>query len=227
MTANVKAIAVDIDGTLTDDTRKVSCAAIEALRRQVDHGIIVMLVTGNVLPIAYALRHYLGFNGPVIAENGGIVSNGEDLHFLSSKTEPMKAFEQLSRNMKVERIFSDRWRETEVAIKPKYDIEQIRKYVRGFDVKVIPTGWAHHIMHKDTDKAVGLAFVCKNWLRISMDNVAAIGDSDNDANMISSSGCGITLANGSQKCKERADFVASKPYGDGIVEALRWLGLEP
>jgi len=227
MAPKVRAIAVDIDGTLTDDYRKVSCAAVEALRRQVDRGITVMLVTGNVLPIAYALRHYLGFNGPVIAENGGIVSHGDDLHFLSSKAEPVKAFEQLSKNMKVERIFSDRWRETEIAIKPKYDIEQVRKYVRGFDVKVVPTGWAHHIMHKDTDKATGLAFVCKNWLRIDVDDVAAIGDSDNDVNMIASSGYGITLSNGSQKCKERADFVASKPDGEGIVEALRWLGLEP
>lgn len=227
MAPKVKAIAVDIDGTLTDDLRKVSCAAVEALRRQVDHGITVMLVTGNVLPIAYALRHYLGFNGPVIAENGGIVSYGDELHFLGSKIEPAKAYEQLSKNMKVEKIFSDRWRETEVAIKPKYDIEQVRKYVRGFDVKVVPSGWAHHIMHKDTDKAAGLSFVCKNWLRIDMGDVAAIGDSDNDVNMISLSGYGITLSNGSRKCKERADFVASKPDGEGVVEALRWLGLEP
>jgi hypothetical protein len=82
-------------------------------------------------------------------------------------------------------------------------------------------------MHKDTDKAAGLSFVCKNWLRIDMGDVAAIGDSDNDVNMISLSGYGITLSNGSRKCKERADFVASKPDGEGVVEALRWLGLEP
>ncbi len=227
MESKVRAIAVDVDGTLTDQSRRVSCAAVEALRRQVDRGITVMLVTGNVLPIAYGLRHYLGFNGPIIAENGGIVSHGDDIQFLSTKEEPQKAFDQLSRNMKVERIFSDRWRETEIAIKPIYDIEKVRKFVRGFDVKVVPTGWAHHIMHKDTDKSVGLAYVCKNWLRIDLDDVAAIGDSDNDVNMIFSAGYGITLSNGSQKCKERADFVASKPHGEGIVEALRWLGLEP
>lgn len=227
MGAKVKAIAVDIDGTLTDSTKRVSCPALEALRRQVDSGIIVMVVTGNVLPIAYALRQYLGFNGPVIAENGGIVSDCENVCYLGSRTEPQKAFEQLSKNMKVERIFSDRWRETEVALKPGYDIEQIRKFIRGFEVKAFTTGWAIHITHKDTDKANGLAYVCKNWLRIDMENVAAIGDSDNDIGMISNAGFGMTLANGSSKCKERADFVASKPHGEGIIEALRWLGLEP
>jgi len=223
----VKAIAVDMDGTLTDSSKRVSCKAIEALRRQVDSGVIVIIVTGNVLPIAYALKQYLGFNGPVIAENGGIVSHGEDICFLGSRTEPQKAFEQLCKHMKVERIFSDRWRETEVALKPIYDIEQVSKFVRGFEVKVFTTGWAIHITHKDTDKANGLAYVCKNWLKINMEKVAAIGDSDNDINMISNAGFGITLSNGSQKCKERADFVASKPHGDGVVEALRWLGLEP
>ena len=227
MAAKVKAIAVDVDGTLTDDSKRLSCAAIEALRRQADNGIIVMLVTGNVLPIAYALKAYLGFNGPVIAENGGIISHGEDIHFLSSKSEPQKAFDQLTKHMKVERIFSDRWRETEIAIRPTYDLEQVRKYIRGFEVKALTTGWAIHIMHKDTDKAAGLAYVCKNWLKIDMELVAAIGDSDNDVNMITNAGYGITLSNGSQKCKERADFVASKPHGDGIVEGLRWLGLEP
>jgi len=216
-----------MDGTLTDYSKRVSCPAIEALRRQVNRGIIVMIVTGNVLPIAYALKQYLGFNGPVIAENGGLVSHGEDICCLGSRTEPLKAFEQLSKHMKVERIFSDRWRDTEVAIKPVYDIEQVRKFIRGFEVKAFTTGWAIHITHKDTDKANGIAYVCKNWLKISMDDVAAIGDSDNDVNMISNCGYGITLLNGSQKCKERADFVASRPHGDGIIEALKWLGLEP
>lgn len=223
----IRAIAIDVDGTLTDYSRRVSCNAIEALRRQVDKGIKVMLVTGNVLPIAYALRHYLGMNGPVVAENGGIVSHDDLVKYLSSKEEPQKAFDHLSKNMKVERIFSDRWRETEIAIKPIYEVNLVRKYVRGFDVKVLSTGWAHHIMNKDTDKAVGLSFVCKNWLKVDINDVAAIGDSDNDAKMIELAGYGITLANGSRKCKERAHFVASKPHGDGIVEALRFLGLEP
>ena len=227
LSRRVRAIAVDVDGTLTDTTRKVSCPAIEALRRQADKGIVVMLVTGNVLPIAYALNHYLGMNGPVIAENGGIAYHDEHVHYLSSKEEPQKAFDQLSKNMKVERIFSDRWRETEIAVRPTYDIEQIRKHVRGFDVKVLPSGWAHHIMHKDTDKANALKWICDRWLKIDLKDVAAIGDSDNDFRMIETAGFGATPANGSTKCKERADYAASKPYGDGIVEILRVLGLEP
>lgn len=227
MSSEVKAIAVDIDGTLTDRSRKVSCEAIEALRMQVDKGIIVMLVTGNILPIAYALSHYLGFHGPVIAENGGIVGRGTEIRHLSFKDEPLRAFEHLEKEMKVERIFTDRWRETEVAVGVEYDLEEIRRNLKDFDVKVVTTGWAHHILHKDTDKVKGLRFVCDNWLSITFNELAAIGDSDNDVNMIKSAGYGITLSNGSIQCKESADFIASKPHGSGIVEALEWLGLLP
>jgi len=222
----VRAIAVDIDGTLTDYTRRVSCEAIQALRKQVDGGITVMLVTGNVLPIAYALCHYLGFNGPVIAENGGLVSRGTEVEFLSSREEPARAYEHLITQMKAERIFSDKWRETEIAIRSEHDLEEVRSHLVGFDVKVVTTGWAHHIMHKDTDKANGLKYVLDRWLGMRMDELAEIGDSDNDVNMIRCAGYGITLSNGSQMCKKHADFVSSKPHGKGIVEALEWLGLE-
>lgn len=108
MGRRVRALAVDVDGTLTDTTRRVSCQAIEALRRQVDRGIIVMLVTGNVLPIAYTLKQYLGMNGPIIAENGGLAYRDEYVHYLSSIDEPQRAFDQLTENIKVERIFSDK-----------------------------------------------------------------------------------------------------------------------
>lgn len=224
MSPGIKAISVDIDGTLTDDSGRVSCRAIEVLRHEAERGITVMLVTGNVLPIAYALSYYLGFNGPVIAENGGVVSRGFEVKKLGSKEEPMRAYEHLCEHMTAERIFSDKWRETEVAIKPEYDLHQVREYMRSFNVKVVTTGWAYHIMNRDTDKAVGLRYVCDNWLKIGLDEVAAIGDSDNDANMIKCSGYGITLANGSEICKENADFIASRPNGDGIIEAVEWLG---
>ena len=51
----IKAIAVDIDGTLTDDDKVLSPRGMEALRRVQDRGTVVCLVSGNVLPIAYAL----------------------------------------------------------------------------------------------------------------------------------------------------------------------------
>ena len=45
----IEAIAVDIDGTITDDTRKICISAIEALRKAEKAGIPTVIVTGNVV----------------------------------------------------------------------------------------------------------------------------------------------------------------------------------
>ena len=43
-----KAVAVDIDGTITDSNKKIHLGAIAALRRLEEAGIPVILATGNV-----------------------------------------------------------------------------------------------------------------------------------------------------------------------------------
>ena len=48
-----KAIAVDIDGTITDYNKKLHLEAIESLRRLEEAGIPVILATGNVRAITY------------------------------------------------------------------------------------------------------------------------------------------------------------------------------
>ena len=50
----IEAIAVDIDGTITDDTRKICISAIESLRAAEEKGIPTIIVTGNVVNYAYA-----------------------------------------------------------------------------------------------------------------------------------------------------------------------------
>ena len=68
-----KAIAVDIDGTITDYNKKLHLEAIEALRRLEDAGIPVILATGNVRAITYGLSRFIGASGPMVCENGGVV----------------------------------------------------------------------------------------------------------------------------------------------------------
>ena len=69
----IEAIAVDIDGTITDDTRKICISAIEALRKAEAKGIPTIIVTGNVVNYAYATEVLIGCSGGLVGENGGIV----------------------------------------------------------------------------------------------------------------------------------------------------------
>lgn len=220
----VKALAVDIDGTLADDSRRVNLEAVAALRSVQDAGVPVMLASGNVLPIAYALSNYLGLTGPIVAENGGIVCHEQKIWVLSDPRGPLRAYEHLRTRMSAERLFTDKWRETEVGLKRDVSLEKVKEALKGWDVEVETTGWAVHIMQKGMNKLVGIRKGCE-LLGISVDDVAAIGDSDNDEMMIRECGWGIAVGNAFEGTKSAASFVAEAPDGAGVLEGLRWLRL--
>ncbi len=220
----VKAVAVDIDGTLADDSRRVHLEAVTALREVQDSGVDVMLASGNVLPIAYALSNYLGLTGPIVAENGGIVCHGQRIWVMADPERPRAAYEHLRKQMNSERLFTDRWRETEIGLRREVDLEEVQKRLRGWDVEVQTTGWAMHIMEKGMNKFVGVRKACE-LLGISVGDVASIGDSDNDEMMIRECGWGVAVGNAFEGAKKAASFVAGKSDGEGVVEGLAWLGL--
>jgi hypothetical protein len=220
----VKALAVDVDGTLADDSRRVNLDAIAALRKVQDSGVPVMLASGNVLPIAYALSNYLGLTGPIIAENGGIVCHKQKIWVLGDPKGPLKAYEHLRTKMDAERLFTDKWRETEVGLKRDVSLENVKRILKDWDVEVETTGWAIHIMKKGMNKFVGVAKGCE-LLGISVKDMAAIGDSDNDEMMIRECGWGIAVGNAFEGTKRAASFVAEIPDGGGVLEGLRWLRL--
>jgi phosphoglycolate phosphatase (TIGR01487 family) len=221
---SVKALAVDVDGTLTDDSRLVSLDAVRALREVQDSGVPVMLASGNVLPIAYSLSNYLGFKGPIIAENGGVVSYNQEIWVLGDPEKPRKAYEYLRTKMDAERLFTDKWRETEVGLKREVSLEKVREILKDWDVDVQTTGWAVHIMEKGMNKFVGVKKAC-GLLGITPKDVAAFGDSDNDEMMLRECGWGIAVGNAFEGTKKAASFVANGPNGAGVVEGLAWLGL--
>jgi phosphoglycolate phosphatase (TIGR01487 family) len=220
----IKAIVTDIDGTITDMRRRVQWEAIEALRSIQEKGICTMIASGNVLPVAFGLHTFIGMNGPIIAENGGIVAMGQEIHYVHSNGKSMEAFEYLRERMPVERLFTDRWRETQVALKLTVDPDVVRAALSGWDIEIETTGFAIHLMEKGHSKMSGVRKACE-LLGIDVDEVAAFGDSDNDAKMLRGCGKGIAVANASPEAKGAADYVAQAENGAGVVEGLEWLGL--
>jgi phosphoglycolate phosphatase (TIGR01487 family) len=220
----VKGVVVDIDGTLSDSSRRIGVEAISALREVNDAGTAVMLASGNVLPIVYSLAIYLGFDGPVIAENGGIVCHKQKVWTLASPDGPREAYEHLTSKMPAERIFTDRWRETEVGIKQETSVEEVRRLLDGYDVDVQSTGWAIHIMERGMDKLVGLGKACE-IVGICVEDMAAIGDSENDERMLSGCGWGVAVGNAPEATKRAATHAVDGDSWNGVVQALEWLRL--
>jgi len=68
----IKAVATDIDRTLTisGNNYKLTVEAVKAIRVLEEHGIPVILISGNSLPIVVGLRD---ISGPVLGENGCVI----------------------------------------------------------------------------------------------------------------------------------------------------------
>ncbi len=225
----IRAVATDIDGTLTDARRRVSTVVIEALRAVEETGVPVILASGNVLPIVKALQIFVGVTGPVIAENGGIVEYNGKVERLADKAESKMALDHVLAKhpeLHVVQKFTDQWRQTEVAIEESVPIDELRKAVSGFDVKVESTGFAIHIMAKDVSKFRALKVAC-TMLGISPEDVIAFGDSENDCDMIAGAGLGIAVGNATKEIKDIASYTTRAYYGEGVAEALELSGIIP
>jgi Cof subfamily protein (haloacid dehalogenase superfamily) len=77
---------------------------------------------------------------------------------------------------------------------------------------------------KGENKAKGMD-IALSALGISLENSVAIGDSDNDLDMIRHAGTGIAVGNACAALKEAADWI-SAPCGEGgVARALEYLGM--
>jgi hydroxymethylpyrimidine pyrophosphatase-like HAD family hydrolase len=73
----IRAVAVDIDGTVTDYGRLIDLAGIKALRAVEAQGIPVIPATGNVAPVTKAFANFVGLSGPLVCEGGGAVFSND------------------------------------------------------------------------------------------------------------------------------------------------------
>ena len=69
-------------------------------------------------------------------------------------------------------------------------------------------------------KASAIAELCDS-LGLTMDNVVAFGDSDNDTEMLRAAGYAVVMANGEDSVKPLADYLAPDVYEDGAAVAIR------
>ena len=73
-------------------------------------------------------------------------------------------------------------------------------------------------------KAEGIRSILKEG-NLSQEDVIAVGDSENDLEMLQFASVGIAMGNSSQEVKEAADMVTGSPRENGIYNAFLQLGL--
>ena len=232
----IEAIAVDIDGTITDDTRKICISAIEALRKAEKAGIPTIIVTGNVVNYAYAAEVLIGCSGGIVCENGGVVfKEGENNNavetlverdFVNSAESHLK--EKLGEKFNVHASHDNMYRLTETVFYKTLAREDLEDALKDFkyldELEIYDSGFALHVTDKRVNKGTSLKYLCERN-GINMENVMAIGDSQNDEDFLKQAGYKIAVGNAEDKLKEISTYTCEKKYGDGVAEAIEKFAL--
>ncbi len=75
------------------------------------------------------------------------------------------------------------------------------------------------LIHPQVSKAKALKLLASKY-NIKQEEVIAIGDNDNDLEMISWAGLGAAVGNGSENLKDRAQYIGKATYNLGVEEII-------
>lgn len=215
----IKAIALDVDGTITDSGRKICLNAIKAIFQAENKGIPVIIVTGNIMCATKMIAILLGTTGGLVAENGGVIESLGEKRILGNIKECQRAYKFLRSKFKVEKVeFSDQ-RVSEVAMVRNIDEKVVIDALKDFNVEIYDTKFAIHITDPSVDKGSSLEILAAD-MGVETDEIMAMGDSENDIQFLRVAGLKIAVNNADEKLKAVADYITDKSYGDGVAEAI-------
>jgi Cof subfamily protein (haloacid dehalogenase superfamily) len=91
------------------------------------------------------------------------------------------------------------------------------------DISVTRSGTIYlELRPLNSDKSVALRWVAEN-LGLTSDQVLAVGDNDNDAEMLKWAGIGVAVKTASASAKNHADFISNYGPLSGVIQTLRIL----
>lgn len=92
-----------------------------------------------------------------------------------------------------------------------------QKYPQIYTVKSFD--YFCEIANKEATKGHALKFLANKY-GIKPEEVLAIGDQNNDIEMVKTAGIGVAMGNGTEQIKQAADYVTDSVNNDGFVKAI-------
>lgn len=237
--ADIKLIALDMDGTLLNSNHMVDNRTKEAIQKAMDQGVHVVLSTGRSIQTCYSYAEELGLTSYLVTCNGGEVWTMKkellERHIL--ETDIVEKLWNLGSGLGVymwmiatERFFSGErpkdfydytWLKFGMDSEDTDKLDQAVKELSYFaDLEItnsIPTNI--EINPKGVSKASALNHVCQK-IGITMDEVMACGDSLNDMKMIQEAGVGVAMGNAQEAIKKVANHITDTNNNFGVAKAI-------
>lgn len=213
------AIATDYDGTLATDG-VVDPQTLSALHRYRQSGGTLLLVTGRELGDLQVICPHLHLFQRVVGENGAVLhtpATGESRPLV----EPFPP--QFVERLKARQVSPLRQGQVVVATwEPHGPVVEQTIQELALSAQVILNKRAVMVLPAGVNKATGLA-VALAELGLTANRVAAIGDAENDQDLLTASGLGVAVANAIPALKAAAHRVTSGERGAGVQELVDWL----
>ncbi len=211
---------MDVDGTLTDSRRAISTRAIEAMRKAQAKGINVSLVSGNVIPVMYSLRVFIGLEAPVFGENGGVMIDDSGVRSFFGIEKLIKLLDRLLEEGLATDLITNQWRYCSMGYGPTgADDARIGKMAKDFGVEITNSGFSWHILNPGQNKGFALKWLMDNY-SVQETEAMVIGDNFNDLPMFMDRVVKGTPANAERELREISDIVSDIPYGEGTADLI-------
>lgn len=241
--ANIRLIALDMDGTLLNDRQEVSPRTAAAIRRALDAGILVCLSTGRGVQHVLSYTEQLGLTTPLITVNGGEIWHRP--HELYKRT-TMEAADVLrlrelamehgvwywaytidgiynreNWDLSQEEAARKTWLKFGVYEENEERLAQVRDTAAdwgGFEISN-SSPWNIELNPSGVSKGAALRELCE-VLEIDLSETAAAGDSLNDLSMIRAAGLGAAMGNAQQTVKDEAEIILPGNNEDGVAHLI-------
>jgi hydroxymethylpyrimidine pyrophosphatase-like HAD family hydrolase len=214
------AVALDYDGTITMGDRPDESVreAIAALRT---NGVLVLLVTGRILSDLTRVAGDLHFVDGIVAENGAVVSFPETGYTSMLAPQIPDAFlQELGRR-------GIPFHAGQCLVDARADdAPRILEVVRGLEMPLVLlfNRGSVMVLPQGVSKATGL-HTTLDMLRVSVRNTLAIGDAENDHELLRIAEVGAAVSWGSAALRSAADLVVDGGGPAGLADFLRPLSL--
>ena len=209
-------LACDYDGTLAHDGVLSGSTAAALNKFRAAHGRLLM-VTGRELPDLQSVCSVLDKFEWIVAENGALLYRPSDgfsqlLCPGPSAEVAQKLAEAGARPLSVGRAI--------IATREPYETLAVKVIKElGLELQIIFNKGAVMILPTGVNKSTGLnaALSC---MKITADQVVAIGDAENDHALLDMCGIGVAVSNAVPMLKEHADLVTKGARGEGVAELI-------
>ena len=265
MSENKYLVAVDLDGTLLTDDKRITPRTAEYLKKLSDEGHYIVIASGRPLRACLRYQQQMNISAPIICYNGALTLNPTDSSFPerlvtlevdvvkqiiselgfdnmdNMMLETMHHIYMLSRDDQLNVFFWNQGLDLTYG-NPIHNLEEpsmtlifkLKERSKEFDEFIVKTVEKHEnyklrfwdnspyceVYLTNGTKKDGFAYLAE-VLNIPHENTVAIGDAENDIQLLTWSNHAIAMKNAIDLIKNAATIITKDDNNhDGIIEAL-------